>query len=124
MIGLRCRSLALMSVAVITCLIAAASHPTGVRAQTGNTPERPELLVQSSHAERITNLIFSPDLTYLATASVDGTVKLWNLKINRLVRTLPVSSYWVHSIAFSPDSSMLAAGAGDSTITLWDLRSW
>jgi WD40 repeat protein/uncharacterized caspase-like protein len=114
----------LVLVCVVACLARASAHSTG---QTPALPDRareiPELLVQSSHSEVMTSLVFSPDGRYLATAARDGTVKIWDLRINRLVRSLTVSQYWVHSVRFSPDSATLATGAGDNAVTVWDVRT-
>jgi WD40 repeat protein len=118
--------LALASFAVVASVIVqgGARMSSVATRQSTSAPAQPELLVQSSHSELVTRLVFSPDSNYLATASVDGTVKLWDLKLGRLVRTLPISQYWVHSVAFSPDGRLLAVGAGDHTVTIWDVLSW
>jgi WD40 repeat protein len=66
---------------------------------------------------------WSPDSQLLATASQDGSVRLWD-RTGRLVRSLPGASP-VFSLAWSPDGSVLAAGAIAFTgqlpgvITVW-----
>jgi WD40 repeat protein len=75
------------------------------------------------HNDTITSVAFSPDNKTLATASVDGTVKVWDAVTRREVASPkwgahPVTS--VTSVAFSPDSRALAIAAGDNTIRLWD----
>ena len=67
-------------------------------------------------------MIFSPDNQLLASASLDGTVKLWDVKTGVELRTLKGRRHWVTSISFSPDGSTLASAGSDSTIKLWHLE--
>lgn len=55
----------------------------------------------------------------LATASRDGTVKLWNAQNGKLVATLEGHSGPVLSLAVSPDGSTLAAGDETGCLILW-----
>lgn len=83
------------------------------------------------HKNWITALALSPNGTILASASLDGTIKLWDLVAGALLGTL--NSDRVSAIAFSPDSTTLAAGSRMLTwtdgktsrggIQLWDLAS-
>ena len=75
--------------------------------------------VLEAHAERVTGVAFAPDSGSLATASVDATVKLWNVADGALQRTLAEAASPVLSIAFARDGSLLAAGSEDATIRLW-----
>jgi WD40 repeat protein len=85
--------------------------------------ELPELVVQSGHSGPITAMSLCPDNQMLATASVDGTVKLWDANTQRLLRTFAVSPYFVYSIAFSPNGKILATGSGDYLVRLWEVAS-
>jgi WD40 repeat protein len=71
----------------------------------------------------ITYVTFSPDGKLLATAEVDGRIRLWRCADNQLLLTLSGHDNWVWSIAFSPDSSTIASGSGDQTIKLWQVAT-
>ncbi|MEG3840520.1 serine/threonine-protein kinase [Microcoleus sp. herbarium14] len=69
-------------------------------------------------------IALSPDGQTLVSASF-GTIRIWNARTGRLVRTLnPVhSKKSVNTLAVSPDSSLLASGGGDNNLILWDLKT-
>ncbi|MBD1939284.1 hypothetical protein [Microcoleus sp. FACHB-68] len=73
------------------------------------------------HQGTVYSVIFSPDGKQLATASGDGTVKLWDLSGKQLA-TFTAHKVAVTSVIFSPDGKQLAtASFDDSTARLWDL---
>ena len=66
---------------------------------------------------------FSSDGRTLASGSVNGTVKLWDMASGREFRTFSGSPF---SVAFSPDVRILASSGStldDHTVKLWDLPS-
>ncbi len=75
------------------------------------------------HSGAITNLAISQDGKTLASSSTDHTVKLWNLRTNKVFCTLTEHTAWVLSIAFSSDGQVLASAGEDQTINLWHLKT-
>ncbi len=68
-------------------------------------------------------MTYSPDGQLLASASHDGTVKLWDAVRAQELHTLHRHGDEVHTIAFSPDGRTLTSGSQDRAITLWDVAS-
>jgi WD40 repeat protein len=79
--------------------------------------------VLRSHTGTILFLKYSPDGKYLATASKDKTVKLWDAVTRRQVRELAGHTDEVSCVAFSPDSQRLASASKDGTVRLWEVAT-
>ncbi|MGW8359038.1 nSTAND1 domain-containing NTPase [Streptomyces wedmorensis] len=74
----------------------------------------------TGHSDAVLSVAFSPVDQILATASADGTVRLWDVDTRKPTATLPKQPGEVLSVAFSPDGQALATASADGTAQLWD----
>ena len=72
------------------------------------------------HNSGVNTIAFSHDCEYLASGSDDGTVQLYSLRNQKLVKSLPVTGK-VWEVAWSHDNQILAA-AYSLSVLLLDLR--
>ena len=85
--------------------------------------QRPELVIQTGHADHISVVAFAPDSRLLASGSTDNTIRLWDATTGTELRALKGHTRPVLSLAFTRDGSVLASGSADQTIRLWDTTS-
>ncbi|MDE0297384.1 MAG: dockerin type I domain-containing protein [Candidatus Poribacteria bacterium] len=76
----------------------------------------------AGHEGHITGLAFRSN-DELISASVDGTVRLWNVTEEREIRRFRAGLDQVTSIALSPDEQQVVFGVTDGTLRLWQIDS-
>jgi len=77
--------------------------------------------VFSGHSAAVYAVDSSPDGSLVATASFDGTVKLWRVADGAERIVFSGHKGKVMSVAFSPDGRSLVSGGEDKTVKLWDV---
>jgi|GEM_PF-1603927 WD40 repeat protein len=77
--------------------------------------------VFSGHSATVYAVDSSPDGSLVATASFDGTVKLWKVADGAERIVFSGHKGKVMSVAFSPDGRSLVSGGEDKTVKLWEV---
>jgi WD40 repeat protein/predicted Ser/Thr protein kinase len=83
-----------------------------------------EVATLRGHGSYVWSVTFSPDGKFLASGSMDWTVKVWEAGSWREVATLEGHEYSVQSVSFSPDGKFLASGSKDKTVKVWAVGRW
>ena len=82
------------------------------------------------HLDTVRGLDFSPDGATLASGSLDGTIRLWNVTNGAALGVLPGHMEEATGVAFSPDGRTLASVNVRHSLKLWhiatrrELASW
>jgi WD40 repeat protein len=82
---------------------------------------RDESQVLQGHTLPVTSGAFNADGKRLATASVDGTARVWDTSTAHLIFTSPVEPSDVAGVAFSPDGSSVTAVYSDGRIVVYPI---
>lgn len=72
------------------------------------------------HEGAITDLTFSGDGKQLISASVDRTIKVWNIDTGEVEQSLPDHNDIVLAVEYSPSSDLLASAGYDREVRLWN----
>lgn len=78
-----------------------------------------EVRVLKGHAGYVLSVAFSPVRDVLATASWDGTAKVWEAASGKELLTLKGHAAPLTSVSFSPDGEFIATGSRDGTARFW-----
>jgi WD40 repeat protein len=71
------------------------------------------------HTGDVRSITLSPDQRYLASASYDKTVQLWEVSTGDQIRVLEGHAEKVMSVAWSCDGQMVVSGSSDKTARMW-----
>jgi|GEM_PF-4225549 len=92
----------------------AVTQPNTIEVDTSNN------ISFKGHESDINALEFSPNGEWLATASTDRTIRIWDTNTYEEQFQLTGHNDWVNAIAFSPDGQYLASGGG-LLVKVWDV---
>ena len=91
-------------------------------AEIGNLPELRRL---TGHTDRVTQVVATPDGRRLVSASVDGTVRIWDTFTGRQLHVLLGNKdvlTAVNAVAVRSDSRRILSGGYDKILRLWDME--
>ncbi len=97
------KNLILISAAAVIFFI---SLPSVVAGLEGN------LTVQVGHLSDVNAVSYSPDGKIIVSGRDDNTVKLWEARTGKLLRTLTGHSSDVNAVSYNPDGKTIASGSG------------
>lgn len=80
------------------------------------------LVVEVAHEAPLTDFTFSPDGRRIATASKDGTARVWDVETGAPLTPPLVHKQPVNKVAFSADGRQLVSAGDDRTARIWDAR--
>ena len=76
------------------------------------------------HSESVRSATFSPDGLYIASASDDGTIRIWSTESGQsAVQKLPAHDGPVKSVAVSSDGALIVGGAWDECVWVWNAHT-
>jgi WD40 repeat protein/predicted Ser/Thr protein kinase len=79
--------------------------------------------ILTGHRGAARGLAFSPDGKLLASGSLDGTIKLWDVATRQCSATLPGHMEETSDVAFSPDGRTLASVNERHSVKLWHVAT-
>jgi WD40 repeat protein/serine/threonine protein kinase len=69
----------------------------------------------------VTSLAFSPDGKRLISASMDKTIKIWDVSRGEVIHNCNGHEDSIWSAAVSPDGKYIVSGSGDGTVRIWNI---
>lgn len=76
------------------------------------------------HTEQVLDVDYHPTEPLAATASSDGTLRIWDVTNGETLTTLDAHTDWVTVVAFSPDGERLFSGSGNGEAIIWETENW
>ncbi len=104
-------------------VLAVVGFPAGCGSPYDGTVRKHDRITLSGQHDRVHSLCFSPDGTQLASASADGSVRIWDTHTWREVLTIQepgTPAPTVYCVVYSPDGKTIATGEDNGTVKLYD----
>lgn len=75
------------------------------------------------HTDDVWCIVFSPNDKYIASASFDKTIRIWDANTLECIRILKGHTTAVMNVSFSPDSKYVVSTSPDNTIRVWEIST-
>jgi WD40 repeat protein len=79
--------------------------------------------LHQNHVDRIAAVLFDTDSQHIYSASIDGSLRIWELETSTEITEFQVDEAVIKALALLPDSRRLIIGLADATLQIWDLDS-
>jgi WD40 repeat protein len=86
-------------------------------------PGGPVIRTLAGHADSVHGVAVTPDGKRAVSASMDKTLKVWDLETGRVLNTLEGHSGGVLGVAVTPDGKRAVSASTDKTLKVWDLET-
>ncbi|KAH9928209.1 miller-Dieker lissencephaly protein [Fomitopsis serialis] len=91
--------------------------------QTDWVPRAPAAYVLTGHRGQVLKVAFHPTFNLIASASDDGTVKIWDWETGEFERTLKGHTRSVNDVDFDSKGNLLVSCSSDLLIKIWDAQN-
>ena len=75
-------------------------------------------------SNNVMSIAISPDGSYVASATEDFIVRLWDFTTGKIIHQFKGHTDKVHTVIFHPKQKLLASASEDDTIRLWNLKTY
>ncbi len=105
-------------------MLAAHSEDNNIKVWDAEKPDTPIAeFTETDPVRLIWKIAFAPTRDRLAVGSREGTIYLYDFKLQERLKSLTGHTDFIWSVTFSPDGKRLASGSSDDTNRLWDVAS-
>lgn len=111
-----------MLICLATIVCSSGAEPAAYGQSTSSATGAIAPVVLRGHHSGVTAVQYSPDGAWLASSSLDGTVRLWSTRTWKVARILNHGSE-IYAIAFSPNGHLLISGGYDHRLMFWETKS-
>ncbi|CAD7676257.1 unnamed protein product [Nyctereutes procyonoides] len=80
---------------------------------------KPYLASLCGHVAAVYQIAWSADSRLLVSGSSDSTLKVWDVKAQKLAADLPGHADEVYAVDWSPDGQRVASGGKDKCLRIW-----